>query len=68
MEKSIFDNIRGFELYKNEDKNFNIKSAIIFGIDKKGDCAGSLLYLTKPKHITEEQYKELISRIKITFE
>ena len=67
MEKSIFDNLRGFEVYPNEDKIFGIKSAIIFGINKNENSSSPLLYLTKPKNITDEQYKELISRIKITF-
>lgn len=64
---SILDKIKSFEFDKNENKIFGIKSAIIWGHSNRTNGIFPLLYLRKPKHISEEEYQELINSIDIHF-
>ena len=65
--ESIFNKIKSFEVDKNETKLFGIKSAIIWGNSPKANTQFPLLYLRKPKNISEEEYNELINSIEINF-
>lgn len=49
---------------KNEDKIFGIKSAILWGI--RGNNQFPLLYFSKPKSISEEDYKEILDNLQIS--
>lgn len=64
---SIFDKIRSVEVDKNKNKIFGIKSAIIWAHSNQTNSTYPLLYLRKPKNITDEEYKELIDSINVTF-
>lgn len=64
---SIFKNIRSFEFDKNKKHIFGIKSAIIWGHSSRTNGIFPLLYLRKPKSISEEDYNELIEHIEISF-
>lgn len=64
---SILDKIKSFEFDKNRNKIFGIKSAIIWGHSKGTNGIFPLLYLYKPKHISQEEYEELINSIEISF-
>lgn len=63
----IFDRIRSVEFDRNKNKVFGIKSAIVWGHSKDTNGSFPLLYISKPKHISEEEYKELIEAISIEF-
>ena len=64
---SIFDNLRAIEFDKNENHIFGIKSAIVWGHSKHQNSCSPLLYIRKPKGVTQEEYDELIDSIEIKF-
>lgn len=61
---AITDNIRSIEFDRNENHIFGIKSAILWGHREKGLTA-PLLYISKPKHISQEDFEYLINHIDI---
>lgn len=63
---SMLNKIRSFELDKNKNKVFGIKSAIIWGHNKDSNGCFPMLYLTKPKHVSQEDYNELLNKIDIS--
>ena len=69
MEKqeTIFDKIKSFEFDKNEQRIFGIKSGIIWGHSKKTNEMFPMLYLSKPKNISENDFKLLLNSIDIKF-
>jgi hypothetical protein len=64
---SILNKIRSFEFDKNKNKIFGIKSAIIWGHSNKTNSIFPILYIRKPKGITQEEYDELLDAIDINF-
>ena len=56
--------IESIEFDKNENHIFGIKSAILWGND--GKCQTPLLYLSRPKHISKDDYKKIIDNIHIS--
>ena len=64
---SIFDEIKSVEFDRNRNKIFGIKSGIVWGHSKDKNSSFPLLYISKPKHITEEQFNELLDSIEINF-
>jgi len=66
---SIFNKFNSFEIWKEFNfKKFPYRKSIpIFGY-KEGKCIGILMYLSKPKWITNEEFKELVENIKVSFE
>jgi len=64
---SIFDEIKSVEFDRNRNKIFGIKSGIVWGHSKNSNSIFPLLYISKPKHITEEQFNELLDSIEINF-
>lgn len=64
---SIFEKIRSFEFDKNKNKIFGIKSAIVWGHSKEKSFTSPLLYIIKPKYISQEEYEELLDSIDIQF-
>lgn len=64
---SVFDNIRSVEVDKNKGKIFGIKSGIVWGHSTKENCASPLLYLSKPKSISQKDFEELLDKIRIEF-
>ena len=64
---SIFDEIKSVEFDRNRNKIFGIKSGIVWGHSKDKNSIFPLLYISKPKHITEEQFNELLDSIDINF-
>lgn len=63
----VFDEIKSFEFDRNRNKIFGIKSGIVWGHSKDKNYIFPLLYISKPKHITEEQFNELLDSIEINF-
>ena len=64
---SIFKKIKSFEFDRNANRILGIKSAILWGHNTDTNRAFPLLYISKPKHISDEEYKELIDHIEIQF-
>ena len=64
---SIFDKLKSFEFDRNKNRNFGRKCGIIWGNSKEGNFMFPLLYISKPKHVSEEEYKELLDSIDIQF-
>ena len=62
---SIIDKIRSIEYDKNRTKIFGIKSAILWGHSKDTNGIFPLLYISKPKGITLEEYEDLLDRLEI---
>jgi len=63
---SIFDKLKSFSLCRNENKEYR-KSAIVYGNLKNTNSSYAILYITKPKNISEEEYRELIDALEINF-
>lgn len=62
---NIIEGLKSIEFDKNERKIFGIKSGILWGHSNKSNSSFPLLYISKPKNITEEDYKLLLSRLEI---
>lgn len=57
--------LHSIEFDYNENKVFGIKSAILWGHGNDGKSF-PLVYITKPKHITDEEYKQILYRLLIS--
>ena len=64
---NILSTIRSFEFDKNKNKVFGIKSGIVWGHSKNSNSTFPLLYISKPKHITNEDFEVLLNSINIEF-
>lgn len=64
---SIFDNIRSVEFDRNKNKIFGIKSGIVWAHSNKNNGSYPLLYISKPKSISQKEYEELLDKIRIDF-
>jgi len=62
---SIFNKIKSFEFDRNRQHLFGIKSGIVWGNGEKG--TSPILYISKPKHISQEDFEELLNSIDIQF-
>ena len=65
---NIFDKIRAFEYDENRTKIFRIKSGIVWGHSKDTNGSFPLLYITKPKNISQEDFELLLSKLDINFD
>lgn len=61
-EMNITDELRSIEFDKNKEHIFGIKSAILWGHREKG-ATSPLLYISKPKHISQEDFDYLIDHL-----
>ena len=64
---SIFNTIKSFEFDRNRKHIFGIKSGIVWGHSNTSNSSNPLLYISKPKHITDEAFEELLDSIDIQF-
>lgn len=62
---TILDKIESFEFDKNENKIFGIKSAILWGHSKNSNSTFPLVYISKPKHVSEEDFKLILDKLDI---
>lgn len=53
------------EYDKNRNKIFGIKSAIIWGRKKESNGMTPILYISKPKHVSLEDFEDLLDNLKI---
>jgi len=64
---TIFDRIKGYELDTNRRRNFGIKSAVVWGYSNTQNSCSPMLYISKPKHVSQEDFDLMLSKIDITF-
>lgn len=64
---SIFDTIRSFEFDKNRNHIFGLKAGIVWGHSNKSNSSSPLLYISKPKSVSQEEFEELLDAIDIDF-
>ena len=64
---SIFKDLKSFEFSTNKEHAFGVKSGIVWGNSNKSNCVYPLLYISKPKGISEEDYNELLDSLEIAF-
>ena len=64
---NILSTIRSFEFDKNKNKVFGIKSGIVWGHSKDSNSSFPLLYISKPKSISNEDFEVLLNSINIEF-
>ena len=64
---SIFKTIRAIELDTNKKRNFGLKSAVLWGHSNNSNSCAPLLYISKPKHISQEDFDYMVSKIDIKF-
>ena len=63
----IFDDIKSFEIDRNQDKKFGIKSGIVWGHSADNNGIFPIMYLSKPKGISQEDFDLLLAQININF-
>ena len=63
---TILDKIRSFEFDKNRKKLFGIKSGIVWGHSKDTNSSFPILYISKPKDISQEDFELLLDKIDIS--
>ena len=63
--QTILDVIKSFEFDKNKNKVFGIKSAIVWGHSKNTNSSFPLLYISKPKNISQSDFELLLEKIQI---
>lgn len=60
---SILNDIRSIEFDRNRRKIFGIKSGILWGHSKHTNSCFPLLYISKPKHISEKDFEILLDKL-----
>ena len=63
---NILERIKSFEYDKNRQKIFGIKSAIVWGYSNETNGCYPILYISKPKSISQEDFELLLDKIEIT--
>lgn len=63
---TILEGIRSFEYDKNRNKMFGIKSAIIWGHSKDSNSSFPMLYISKPKGVSQEDFELLLDKLDIS--
>jgi len=63
---NILETIRSFEFDKNRKKIFGIKSGIVWGHSNKSNSSFPMLYISKPKSISQEDFELLLDKIDIS--
>lgn len=64
--ETILEQIRSFEFDKNRKAIFGIKSGIVWGHSKTTNGSFPMLYISKPKGITQKDFELLLDKIDIS--
>lgn len=64
---NILKKIKSFEYDKNRKGLFGIKSGIVWGHATETNGMFPLLYISKPKHIRQEDFEDLLDSLNIEF-
>lgn len=62
---SILEGIRAVEFDKNKRKVFGIKSGILWGHSNKSNSTVPLLYISKPRWMTQEDFDSILEKVDI---
>lgn len=62
---SVLNEIRAIEYDRNRTKLFGIKSGIVWGHHKEGGSF-PLLYISKPKHVSQADFEEILNKLDIS--
>lgn len=62
---TILDKIKSIEYDRNRRGLFKIKSGIVWGHSKTDNSAFPLLYIYKPKNISQEDFELLLNKLDI---
>lgn len=62
---NILERIKSFEFDKNKKKMFGVKSGIVWGHSKDTNSIFPMLYISKPKSISQEDFNLLLDKIEI---
>jgi len=62
---SIFHEIRAIEFDRNTNHQFGVKSAILWGHSKHTNGAFPILYISKPKHISQDDFDYILNKLDI---
>ena len=65
MKSNILDTIKSIEFDKNRSNIFGIKSGILWGHSNKSNSSSPLLYISKPKSISQEDFEKLLDCLEI---
>jgi len=65
QETNILKKIRSFEYDKNRKAIFGIKSAIVWGHSKNTNGIFPMLYISKPKKISQADFELLLDSLEI---
>lgn len=61
--KDIFDGLKYIEFDSNRNKQYGIKSAIVWG--NYGQSIKPLVYVSKPRFMTEHDFERLLKRMDV---
>jgi len=64
---NILESIGSFEFDRNRTKIFGIKSGIVWGHSNNSRGSFPMLYISKPKHISQSDFELLLYKIDIEF-
>jgi hypothetical protein len=64
--KTILESIKSFEFDKNRKKIFGIKSGIVWGHSNSTNGMFPMLYISKPRTISQEDFELLLDKIEIS--
>jgi len=62
---SILKKVKSIEFDKNRNQNFGIKSGILWAYSNEKNSIFPLLYISKPKHISKEDFDLILDRLSI---
>ena len=62
--KNIFEKYKGFEITW-DTSVFRVKNPVIFGYRQDVNAINPIMYLTKPKHISKEEFKLFLEQMTI---
>ena len=62
---NILNKLRAVSFDRNKNKIFGIKSGILWGYSNETNGSFPLLYISKPKHISEEDFEILLNNLEI---
>jgi len=62
---SILEKIKSIEYDRNQNHVFGIKSGILWGHAKDRNGSFPLLYISKPRSISQEDFEEILNKLDI---
>ena len=64
--ETILDGIRSFEFDRNRKGIFGIKSGIVWGHSNKTNGYFRMLYISKPRNVSQEDFELLLEKLDIS--